>query len=229
MGVLDSVSNDLNRRIGEWGKPAELWGLVREYIGLGRRRRREPVDNRIRLRQFLETRASFVAQTSLYGYLRTRTGMRYPELFDDDVFVRSINIAKWHIWLACVSDLAVYAGGLLVQRTSASIGEVENLIRELVEEVVTAAGSPADADEEFAAHAERVLGRVAQCDWTQITDDETAFSESPVALVRWAPVIDELKQLDEPIVKNSVRFRWQEIRRDLRRDLDAGAVLSSED
>lgn len=227
MGVLNSLGNDLNRRFGELGKPAALWGLVREYIGLGRRRRKEPVDSPIRLRKFLETRASFVAQTSLYGYLRTRAGMRYPELFDDDVFVRSINIAKWHIWLACISDLSVYAGGLLVQRTSAPNEEVAQLMRGLVEEILSTAGSPEEADEEYVSHAERVRGRMAHCDWAEVTDDETAFSESPVALVRWAPIIDELKQLDEPIVKNSVRFRWQEIRRDLRRDLDAEAVLNS--
>jgi hypothetical protein len=45
--------------------------------------------------------------------------------------------------------------------------------------------------------------------------------------VRWAPIVENLKELDEEIVKNSVRFRWQEIRRDLRRNLDAGAVLRS--
>jgi hypothetical protein len=63
------------------------------------------------------------------------------------------------------------------------------------------------------------------CDWTRVTDDEAAFSESPSALVRWAPIVEELKQFDEGIVRNSVRFRWQEIRRDLRRCLDARAVL----
>ena len=38
---------------------------------------------------------------------------------------------------------------------------------------------------------------------------------------------DELKQYDAEIVRGSVRFRWQEVRRDLRRDLDAEAVLAS--
>ena len=47
------------------------------------------------------------------------------------------------------------------------------------------------------------------------------------ALVEWAPIGDELKQYDAEIVRGSVRFRWQEVRRDLRRDLDAEAVLAS--
>jgi hypothetical protein len=39
--------------------------------------------------------------------------------------------------------------------------------------------------------------------------------------------MDELKQLDEEIVRNSVRFRWQEVRRDFARHLDVQAVLGS--
>ena len=67
--------------------------------------------------------------------------------------------------------------------------------------------------------------RVARTDWLAVGDQEAAFTESPTALVRWAPIIDELKQLDEDIVRNSVRFRWQEVRRDFCADLDAHAVL----
>ena len=40
---------------------------------------------------------------------------------------------------------------------------------------------------------------------------------------------DVLKQLDEEIVLNSVRFRWQEVRRHFARDLDANAVIASLD
>ena len=48
----------------------------------------------------------------------------------------------------------------------------------------------------------------------------------PSALVEWAPIVDELKQMDEEIVINSVRFRWQKVRQDLREALDAGSVLA---
>jgi hypothetical protein len=68
------------------------------------------------------------------------------------------------------------------------------------------------------------MARLEGTDWSAVTDDEGPFCESPGALVEWAPIVDELKQYDAEIVKNSVRFRWQEIRRDLRRDLDVEAV-----
>ena len=76
-----------------------------------------------------------------------------------------------------------------------------------------------------AEHAQQVRARLALVDWAAVDDGEQAFSASPDALIRWAPVLDELKQLDEAIVRNSVRFRWQEVRRDLRACLDARAVL----
>jgi hypothetical protein len=197
-----------------------------DYLGAGPGRRTTPITGRKDLQRFLETRSSFVAQTSLYGYLRTRAGMRFPELFTDDAFVTSINIAKWQLWLACLADLSVYAGGLL-SRTQAPPEQIRALVSGVVEAILEATGVPADAGEDFEAGARRLRARIALCDWASVPDDETAFSESPAALVRHAPIVDELKQLDEPIVRNSVRFRWQEVRRDLRRDLDAVAVLAS--
>ena len=81
------------------------------YFGKAVRRRRTSITAPEALQAFLQTRASFVAQMSLYGYLRTRAGTRYPELFDSDVFVESINIAKWQVWLACLSDLSIFCRG----------------------------------------------------------------------------------------------------------------------
>lgn len=213
-----------------WNWQPRAWAqMLLEYFGLARRRRVEPLVDRASLAEFLRTRASFVAQTSLYGYLRTRAGMRYPELFDDDPFVAGINIAKWHIWLACLSDLAVYAGGLLHRAGAATPEQVGALVQALVGRILDDTGMPADAGPEYAEHARQVRARLALVDWHAFEDGEQAFAASPDALVRWAPVHDDLKQLDEAIVRNSVRFRWQEVRRDLRACLDARALLGEAD
>ena len=207
----------------------KVWAWLCDYFGVKRRGRSLPIKDVAGLRYFIETRASHVAQTSLYGYVRTRAGTRYPELFQDDAFVESLNIAKWQIWLACLADLGVYAGGLLVNRTSAPPARVGALVSAAVAEVLDATGTPADSGPAFAAGADHVRKRLAGIDWLTVTDDDGPFSESPEALVTWAPIVDELKQFDSEIVRNSVRFRWQQIRRDLRRDLDADAVLAAAD
>jgi hypothetical protein len=214
---------------GRWSwstlRPTELWRTIRPYFGLGRTAPPEPITTPEALARFLDTRASFIAQTSLYGYLRTRMGMRYPELFDDDPFVEGVNVAKWHVWLDCLSDFAVHAGARLAQHAPREAPRVGGLMAALVDGILERTATPPDAGGEFAAHAERVRQRIARTDWLAVGEDAAAFTESPASVVKWAPIIDELKELDEEIVLNSVRFRWQEVRRDFASYLDADAVL----
>lgn len=200
-------------------------GAVGEYFRFRRRDARDPVSTLDGLSEFMDSRSSFVAQTSLYGYLRTRAGMRYPTLFEDDDFVASINIAKWYLWLACLSDVSVYAGGLIATRSGVPGCRVGALMSEATARVLARTGTPADSGPDFADRAAAVRARLSACDWHAVGDDESAFTQSPAALVEHAPIIRELMSLDEEIVRNSVRFRWQEVRRELRRCLDADALL----
>ena len=198
--------------------------VLAEYLGAGAAGRKRTVADVAALQRFLDSRASHVAQTTLYGYLRTRAGTRHPVLFEDDAFVVSINHAKWQMWLACLSDLAVFAGGLLAHRSRAGPAAAGAAVRSAVEAILERTGIPDDSGPLFTEGAEAVRNRLGRCDWRAL-DDESAFIASPEALVRHAPIIPELMALDEEIVRNSVRFRWQEVRRELRATLDAEAVL----
>ncbi|MFN3460549.1 MAG: hypothetical protein ACK4ZN_06020 [Oceanibaculum sp.] len=197
-------------------RPQEIWPLFRSYLGLGRKLRHEPIADAAGLAHFLETRATFVAQMSLYTYLRTRAGQRYPVLFENPEFVRAINIAKWQIWLACLGDISLYAGGLLARNLPVEAAAAGRFVITQVDEILARTGRPEDSGPEFLAGCDALRLRLAGAQWHVIPDDATVFVESPPAVVKWAPIVDHLKELDEPIVLNSVRFRWQEIRRDLR-------------
>jgi hypothetical protein len=59
------------------------------------------------------------------------------------------------------------------------------------------------------------LLRIRSCDWSLECDDAAIFSQSLEAVFYWSPIADELKKRDETIVRNSVKFRWIEVRRDL--------------
>ncbi len=205
---------------------ARLTAFAR-YLGLGERPVRSRIDSSSSLAEFIDTRASHVAQTALYGYLKTRAGTRFRELFESDEFLVSINIAKWQVWAAAVADLALFAGGRLADRTGADNAAVAAFMAAVVAGIFDRQGRPDDVGPEFERSTAEVVELVRGSDFTAIGDDESAFAQSPEALVRWAPVVDELKQLDAEIVRNSVRFRWIEVRRDLREMLDAAAVMVS--
>lgn len=209
-----------------FASPGEFWRTVKNYLA-GTSRQTAVIDG-AGLADFLGTRASHVAQTALYGYLRTRAGSLYPELFSNDAFMISVNSAKWQMWLACLSDLSIFAGGLIQHQTACETHTTTILIRGTCQQVLEQTGEPAEAGDQFTANRTALFERITGTDFAAIADDDSAFTVSPAALVHWAPVIESLKELDGEIVRNSVRFRWQEVRRELRSSLDAAAVLASQ-
>ena len=207
---------------------ADYWQAVSEYLGIGRKHKKQRVTDRDSLAEFLDTRASHVAQSSLYGYLRTRAGTRFPELFENPDLLQSINIAKWHIWLACVSDLCLFSGQHLYQSGKLDESAIRKLLPEALQRILDNTGEPEEAGPDFVGARDKVVQRVGTCDWTLKRDDDTIFSQSPEALFYWSPIADELKERDELIVKNSIRFRWIEVRRGARKLLDCEALARYE-
>ena len=57
---------------------------------------------------FIRQRSSFVTQTTLYGYLKTRMGLKYTLMFSDDIFLQSINKSKWNIFVEDLGDLTLF-------------------------------------------------------------------------------------------------------------------------
>ena len=199
--------------------------ILRRYTGAGKGVGGDDITTPAALGAFIHSRASHVAQTSLYGYMKTRVGTRFPALFDTPAMLASINIAKWHMWLACLSDLAVYSGVLLCRRTDTPAPRIRAIIGQIVAAALAQTGTPAEAGDDFADAAGKLEARIAHAALDQLGDDDSAFTESPAALVYWSPIADELKNRDVEIIRNSVRFRWQEVRRDLRRRLQADVLV----
>jgi hypothetical protein len=204
-------------------KIVERLRKIWSFSSLGRSGGTKSVDDFCR---FLDSRPAFVSQTTLYGYLKTRSGRGHAEIFTNETYVVSINMAKWRVYLASLSDLAMYAGGLIANRTDSDRQEVSALIEHCLRRILDEHGTPAGSDENYAVAAEAVFARIKGIAWTEVGDDESPFSESPEALYEWAPIADELKTQDEEIVRNSIRFKWRDVRVELRRGLDADAVLA---
>ena len=61
------------------------------------------------LKNYIQERSAHVTQTTLYGYIKTRIGSRYAMMFEDEVFSKSINIAKWNIYMSALSDCTIFS------------------------------------------------------------------------------------------------------------------------
>jgi hypothetical protein len=108
-------------------------------------RSESPVVSVDELVRYVDTRSKFVGQTTLFGYIKTRAGTRYVSLYEDELFTRSANIAKWEIWLACLCDLATYSVASIGRRVGAPPGELAALAVHIVEAATKAEEIPADA------------------------------------------------------------------------------------
>ena len=155
-------------------------------------------------------------------------GTRYPSMFEDDFFVGSINIAKMHVFTACLSDLAIFT----VKRALRDAQVDDDLRRQLalhcfkqglVDNEDEAVAIETFSSSEAAADFER---RLAFWDWHSGPAGTEIFAESPAALVRWAPIAPELKKFDEEIVRNSVKFAWREMRSQFERRVDSDALTA---
>ena len=64
------------------------------------------------LEEFIQTKSAWVSQVTLYGYLKTRMGTRYVLHFENDEFMKSVNLAKWNIYAIALQDLTFFSFSL---------------------------------------------------------------------------------------------------------------------
>ena len=186
---------------------------------------RHRLDTPDALADFLRTRSSYVAQTSLYGYLKTRMGTSYRIYFEDDTFSASIRTAAVKLFLSCLADLTVYAAALSERDGALPPGGAAALASRCFRVAAERGLADAGAGSVPAENLERFERRLRAADWpAAASDGRHAFAGSEADLVRFAPVIDEYKALDREIVTNSIRFRWRDVRDQLRRRIDAPAL-----
>ena len=176
---------------------------------------------------YADKQAAFVSQVCLYTYIKTRAGTQWPKLFEDETYLVSMKIARWHIFGAAVADLALYLGAMTVKRGVASHAQAEEISKQVITSILENYDQDDIPAKDFKSMMKEGLARCQKADWQDLAEGPNAFQSSADALIRWAPIADELKDLDEEIVRNSIHMRWINVRRDIKDTLKAEAVLAS--
>ncbi len=155
------------------------------------------------LQKFIQQRSAHVTQTTLYGYLKTRIGVKYTAMVDDEVFSKSINIAKWNIYMIAIADCAFFTFSYLISEKNLK----ENDCKEIYLDIIEKEKENGLSDEVHLKAKQEFLNRYEKIDFHKYYLDNP-FKESCTALYNWAPIADELKILDKEIVLNSMRLKW---------------------
>ena len=162
------------------------------------------------LAEFIQKKSAWVAQVTLFGYLKTRMGTKWVLHFDDEKFLASINLAKWNIYSIALQDLTFYSLSYL---KVFSDFEDTNKASEIYDAIIANEiknGMPSDV---VANARETFSERLKKIDWSTYYKS-WPFNESALALYKWAPVAEDLKTLDRKIVLNSMILKWENIEKE---------------
>jgi len=176
--------------------------------------------------RFIHTRSAYIAQTSLYGYLKTRMGRQYVKIFRDPTFAPALEQSKWAVYSACLSDLSIHAIAIIQTRSDLDLQAAQDLACHCQHECVIRTFTDAYSSKLQDAAITACHERSHQTLWANAAIDSAAFTRSPVALADNSPVIDQYRDLDREIVMNSVRFRWVNVRVEFSRLIDVPALLN---
>ena len=176
--------------IGVWEYVIPIWKIS----GLFRR-----IKSKDDLEKFIQERSAHVTQTTLYGYLKTRIGVKYIAMMEDERFLESVNIAKWNIYAVALADCTFY---LITEKNLK-----ENDSKEIFLKILGNEKKNGLSDEIFENGKKNFLKRLEIINFNNYHLDNP-FKDSGEALYYWSPIADELKTLDKKIVLNSIALKW---------------------
>ena len=155
------------------------------------------------LKSFIQERSAHVTQTTLYGYIKTRIGSRYALMFEDEVFLKSINLAKWNIYMAALTDCTLYVFSYLIDKKNLKKNDALEIFLEIIENEKNN-GLDSDLFENTKLEFNQKLKEV---DWEKYHQDNP-FKNSGLSLLKWSPIAENLKVFDKEIVLNSIKLKW---------------------
>ena len=164
------------------------------------------------LENFIQTKSAWVTQVTLYNYLKTRMGTRYVLHFENDQFMSSVNLAKWNIYSVAIQDLTFFTFSYL--KANLNYNQVEKA-KEIFFKILDDEISNKMPLEIIDEAKENFNERLRNINWDNYYND-LPFNQSALSLYKWAPIADELKELDRKIVLNSVILKWDVVKKEFK-------------
>ena len=168
------------------------------------------------LEEFIQEKSAWVSQVTLYGYLKTRIGTRYVLHFDNEEFMKSVNLAKWNIYAVSLQDLTFFSFSYLkVHFNFEEMNKAKEIFLKILDDE-TSNNMPPDIIEEAKKSFNERLEKI---NWESYYSN-IPFNQSALSLHKWAPIADELKSLDRKIVLNSSILKWDVIKKEFRERIE---------
>ena len=171
---------------------------------------KKKIKNLDEIEHFIQTKSAWVTQVTLYGYLKTRMGTRYVLHFENDEFMKSVNLAKWNIYSVALQDLTFFIFSYLkVNFNYQNLNQAKEIFLKILDDETTNKMPIEIIDEAKNNFRERIQN----INW-DIFYKDLPFNPSALSLYNWAPIAEELKKLDRKIILNSMILKWDIVKKE---------------
>jgi len=185
---------------------------IKEYFSpiLKYFKKAKKIENYSDLKEFIQKKSAWATQVTLYGYLKTRMGAKYVLMFEDEIFLSSINKAKWNIYIVALQDLTFYTISYLKnEKNNHDIEKSKEIYYQILDDEL----KNEIPKEVFEKAKKQFDERYQNIKWDEYYK-LLPFNTSALSLYEWSPIADELKTLDRKIVLNSMILKWDNVKKE---------------
>lgn len=195
---------------------------------IAERLRPAPIETVEVFQQFVQERASLIAQKCAIDYCRGKTGLASYALFTEQPFLKALDVCRWEAFVSVLGDLLIVAEGCLRPHVRPEarprLGEAFiDLYSAVLMPLPAPLHRPQGWDDAIASFNLRMRSVVAG-EPQQALD---VADHSAKRLFDTLPIHSSMRDLDEEVVYGAVRFRMVAVSQEMQRRVVAAELAKA--
>lgn len=189
-------------------------------------RRPPPIADRAALEDFLDSRAAFLSQKSIFDYARGRAGPYFTMIMKEKPFLELLEIARWKNYPFGLSIVAEMVHGVLLPEVRQRLPLVAAL-REIALDAFDRYPAPEALGSDYWGEARTALA--LRCDQIALHPPKLVMDiPIPFAQVYFdnMPIHERLREQDFELIRNQLRVNLLSMYRDFTKRAQLGALAA---
>lgn len=185
-----------------------------------------PIATADALRTYLQERSALIAQKCAIDYCRGKTGLASYALFEEQPFIRALDVCRWEAFAAVLGDLLIIAEGCL--RPHAMPQQQPRLCEALISlysGVLASFPMPAHRPQGWDDVIASLTVRLRTASGGQPRRAADVADHSARRLFETLPIHASMRELDKEVVYGAVRFRMIAVSQEMQRRITAGDLV----
>jgi hypothetical protein len=189
-------------------------------------RRPPPIEDRASLEGFLDSRAAFLSQKSIFDYVRGRSGPYFSMIIKEESFKAGVEEARWKNYPYGVSIVTEMVHGILLPLTGEPV-RLASVLRDLSLDVFDRYPVPAALGAEYWDNERKSLAlrceQIALHPPKQVMDIPVPFAK---VFFDNMPIHEKLREQDFELIRNQLRVNLISMHRDFTKYADLPAIVA---